>query len=553
VAQSDAGYSTASERAGRRGDERWATTGHLIAEAAAEHPDRVAIVDTDQSLSYSDLLTESRRAAGAFLAAGIEVGDRVAIWAPNTWRWIAAALGAQTTGAAIVPLNTRYRGAEAAYILNRAVPRVLVIDDGFLGHDYLGMLAAEGIGQETVPTTVVLGETTHRIGLVTWKEFLEKAENESAVERRLDSLDGSRISDVLFTSGTTGRPKGVLTTHAQNLRAYYEWSTLAGFQPGERYAIVNPFFHAFGYKAGWLSALMHGNTIYPHATLDASALLDQVERERIHVLPGPPTLYATVLSDPRLAQRDLSSLRLAITGAASIPPILIRRLFADLGFERVTTCYGLTESTGIATISRQEDDVEILAAASGRPFPDVEVVVVDEDGRSVAPGELGEVWIRGFNLMQGYFNAPEETVKRIDAEGWLHTGDIARMDQRGNVSVVDRKGDMFIVGGFNAYPAEIEAMLAEHPDIREVAVVGVPDERLGEVGVAFVVPSASRTPGEDELVGWARQRMANFKVPRRVWIVDGLPRNATGKVLKGDLRANARDRESGAVRSGLNG
>lgn len=548
--QADANHSTTTKSVHRRGDERWPTTGELIVEAAAEHPDRVAIVDADRSLSYSDLLAEAQRAAGAYLANGIEVGDRVAIWAPNTWRWVAAALGAQMAGAAIVPLNTRYRGAEAAYILTNATPRILVVADGFLGNDYLGMLAAEGIDQTKVQTTVSLGKEADRAGLVIWDEFVAKRRDGTAVRRRLNSLDGSVTSDVLFTSGTTGRPKGVLTTHAQNLRAYFEWSTLAGFQPGERYAIVNPFFHAFGYKAGWLSALMHGNTIYPHSVLDAGALLDQVEQERIQVLPGPPTLYATLLADPHLAQRDLSSLRLAITGAASIPPILIRRLFGDLGFKRVTTCYGLTEGAGIATISRPEDDVDTLATASGRPFPDVEVILVDEDERKVAPGGLGEVWIRGFNIMQGYLNAPEETAKRVDQEGWLHTGDIARMDERGNLSVVDRKGDMFIVGGFNAYPAEIEATLAEHSDIREVAVVGVPDERLGEVGVAFVVPSAPGAPTEEELVRWARQRMANFKVPRRVWIVDELPRNATGKVLKGDLRGIARDRESGLAGGG---
>jgi acyl-CoA synthetase (AMP-forming)/AMP-acid ligase II len=281
-------------------------------------------------------------------------------------------------------------------------------------------------------------------------------------------------------------------------------------------------------------------TIYPHRTLDGTRLLDQVESERIQVLPGPPALYATLLADPQLAQRDLSSLRVAVTGAASIPPVLIRRLFSVMQFERVSTCYGMTEGSAVATASRSDDDIETLCATSGRAVPDVEVAVVDDDGRAVPAGELGEVRIRGYNVMRGYLDAPEETARRVDTEGWLHTGDLGRMDERGNLAVVDRKGDMFIVGGFNAYPAEIESMLAEHPFVREVAVIGVPDGRLGEVGAAFVVPSPGGPPDPDELIAWARARMANFKVPRRVWVVEDLPRNATGKVVKGQLREWAR-------------
>jgi acyl-CoA synthetase (AMP-forming)/AMP-acid ligase II len=416
---------------------------------------------------------------------------------------------------------------------------VLLVDQGFLGNDYLGMLRSEDLGADSAWATVTLGDDG---GDASWDQFLAEGESDADVDGRLSSLSGSALSDVMFTSGTTGPPKGVLTTHAQNLRAYYDWSRLAGFEAGERYAIVNPFFHAFGYKAGWLTSLMHGLTIYPHRVLDAAALLDQVERERIQVLPGPPALYATLLTDPLLAQRDLSSLRLAITGAASIPPILIRRLFADFGFARVTTCYGMTESTAVATVSRLDDDPEMLATTSGRAVPDVEVAVMADNGTPVTGGQLGEVWIRGYNVMHGYLSAPAETAQRVDPDGWLHTGDIGRMDARGNLSVVDRKDDLFIVGGFNAYPAEIEALLCEHPAVREVAVVGVPDDRLGEVGAAFVVLGPGPAPEPVELVGWARERIANFKVPRRIWLVDELPRNATGKVLKEELRTLARSR-----------
>jgi acyl-CoA synthetase (AMP-forming)/AMP-acid ligase II len=509
------------------------------------------VVDVDRSLRYADLAVEARAVAAAHLRLGVQTGDSVSIWAPNCWRWIAFALGAQMAGAAIVPLNTRYKGLEAAYILGRTRPKVLLVEQGFLGHDYLGMLRSEWDGSLAPPTCILTGDDPgSQEGSLEWEDFLSGAADDAHVDERLAGLDGSLLSDIMFTSGTTGRPKGVLTTHAQNLRAYYDWSRIVGFQSGDRYAIVNPFFHAFGYKAGWLSALMHGMTIYPHRTLDGPRLLDQVESERIQVLPGPPALYSTLLADPELAGRDLSSLRVAATGAASIPPALIRRLFSVLQFERVATCYGMTEGSAVATTSRPDDDIQTLCATSGRAMPDVEVAVVDEGGCRVPAGELGEVWIRGYNVMRGYLDAPEETARRVDPDGWLHTGDLGRMDERGNLAVVDRKGDMFIVGGFNAYPAEIESMLAEHPLVREVAVIGVPDERLGEVGAAFVVPTPGGAPLPAELIAWARARMANFKVPRQVWVVEDLPHNATGKVVKGQLREWARGADPEATAAG---
>ncbi len=529
---------------GGRGDERWRTTGHLLSDAATQWGDRTAIVDVDRTLTYSELAADARKVSAALLRRGVETGDVVAIWAPNSWRWVVFALGAQMAGAAVVPMNTRYRGREASHIVGTTRPKALFVHQGFLDNDYLGMLRSEGIDTEMVSTIVTAGNEAE----CPWDDFVVDGGSDPGVAGRLSSLRGSTVSDVMFTSGTTGPPKGVITTHSQNLRAYYDWSRFAGFKPAERYAIVNPFFHAFGYKAGWLTSLMHGLTIYPHRVLNADSLLEQIERARIQVLPGPPALYATLLASPQMAQRDLSSLRLAITGAASIPPVLIRRLFSDFGFERVSTCYGMTECSAVATVSRSGDDMETLTTTSGRAVPDVEVVVMTDDGVVAATGALGEVWIRGYNIMQGYLDAPDETAERIDPAGWLHTGDIGRIDVHGNLAVVDRKGDMFIVGGFNAYPAEIEALLAEHPTVGEVAVIGVPDERLGEVGAAFVVSAANGTPDPGELIAWSRERLANFKVPRVIWVVDALPRNATGKVLKGDLRRLADTLTTGSHR-----
>ncbi|MBV8234615.1 MAG: AMP-binding protein, partial [Acidimicrobiia bacterium] len=254
------------------------------------------------------------------------------------------------------------------------------------------------------------------------------------------------------------------------------------------------------------------------------------------MLPAPPALYQTLLNHPDLEKHDMSSLRLAVTGAAVIPVELVRRMRDVLGFETVITGYGLTEACGIATMCRHDDDPETIATTSGRAIPGVDVQVVDDAGKEVARGDAGEIVVRGYNVMLGYYDEPAETSATLDAEGWLHTGDIGVMDGRGYLRITDRKKDIFIVGGFNAYPAEIENTILGYDGVAQVAVVGVPDERLGEVGAAFVVPKAGGIVEEEQLIAWCRERMANFKVPRRVEVVDALPLNAAGKVLKYELR-----------------
>jgi HIP---CoA ligase len=327
-----------------------------------------------------------------------------------------------------------------------------------------------------------------------------------------------------------------MLTHAQTLRAYRDWSEVVGLRDRDRYLIVNPFFHAFGYKAGWLASLMMGATVLPQAVFDAEQVLARVPRDRITVLPGPPTLYQTILNHPGRSEHDLSSLRLSVTGAAPTPVELILRMREELTFETIITGYGLTETCGIATMCRYDDDPKTIATTSGRAIPGVDVRVVDEHGAEVARGEPGEVVIRGYNVMHGYLDEPEETAATIDDDGWLHTGDVGVMDDRRYLKITDRTKDMFIVGGFNAYPAEIENLRLRNESIAQVAVVGVPDDRMGEVGMAFVVlrPGAQATP--EELIAWCGPEMANYKVPRHVEIVDGLPLNAMGKVLKYELR-----------------
>jgi HIP---CoA ligase len=506
------------------------TIGEVVRRAADRFGDAEAFVDGDIRRSFRELADEVEQAARAFVASGIEPGDRVAIWAPNCHEWAVAELGLHTAGAVLVPLNTRFKGREAGYVLGTSRARMLFTVTDFLDTDYVALLdGMEGLA--SVEETVILRGTVPS-GCTAWTEFLARGDG---VEVDV-SVDGEDTSDILFTSGTTGSPKGAMLRHAAGIRAYDAWSSVVGLREGDRYLIVNPFFHAFGLKAGILACLLKGATILPHPVFDVPSVMARIPVDRITMLPGPPAIYQTILNHPDLHSFDMSSLRLAVTGAAAVPVEMVRRMYDTLGFETVVTGYGLTEAHGIATMCRHDDDPETIATTSGRAIPDVEVLVVDDDGVEVPRGEPGEVVIRGYNLMSGYFEDPEQTAEAIDADGWLHTGDVAVMDERGYVTITDRKKDMFIVGGFNAYPAEIESLLLAHEDIAQVAVVGVPDQRLGEVGMAFVVPTTGRRPDEQAIIAWARATMANYKAPRYVEVVDALPMNASNKVLKFELR-----------------
>ena len=528
-----------------RGDLEWGSTPGLLRAAVERFGDREAIVDGDVRLSFADLETRVAEAARAVVASGLQPGDRAGIWAPNAWEWVVAALAIHHVGGVVVPLNTRYKGREAGDILDRSQARLLFTVTGFLDTDYVGLLRdANGPATDTRPARdlthleqVVVLRGDAPAGTVSWDDFLAAGAAVSAdeVRRRADAVTADDLCDIMFTSGTTGQPKGVMATHGQTLRVFAVWSDVVGLAEGDRYLIVNPFFHTFGYKAGWLACLMRGATVVPHPVFDADAVLRRIGEEQISVLPGPPALYQSILNHPKLDAHDLSSLRLAVTGAASIPVSLIERMRDDLGFDRVLTAYGLTEATGTVTMCRDGDDPVTIATTSGCAIPDTEVRVVDEDGNALPPGTPGEVVVKGYNVMQGYLDDPEQTAATI-VDGWLHTGDIGVLDERGYLDITDRKKDMFIVGGFNAYPAEIENDLSDHEAVAQVAVVGMPDERLGEVGCAFVVPRSGTSPDPDAIIAWCRERMANFKVPRRVEIVEALPANASGKVLKHELR-----------------
>lgn len=514
------------------------TIPHLVRAAAHRFGEGVAVEEPGARLTFAQLAEAGLTAARAFMAAGIEPGDRVGVWAPNVSEWIVAAIGIQSAGGVLVTLNTRMKGAEAGYILRKSGARVLCTMGEFLGVDYAASLDGEDLPD--LERIVVFRGTA--VGAQGWGDFLGTATrvSESDAVARLESVSPDDLSDLLFTSGTTGHPKGVMTTHGQNIRVFAEFSGLIGLREGDRYLIINPFFHSFGYKAGWLSCVMRGATAIPQLTFDVPEVLERIGRDRISVLPGPPTIYQSLLAHPDLERHDLSTLRLATTGAAAIPVEMIHRMRDVLGFETIVTAYGLTETCGLVTSCRPEDDPEVIATTSGRAIPDIEVRCINDEGKEVPRGEPGEIVVRGYNVMRGYFEDAEETRQAIDAEGWLHTGDIAVMDDAGYVRITDRIKDMYICGGFNCYPAEIENALYDSGLCAQAAVIGVPDERMGEVGMAFVVPAPGVDVTPDGVTSWCRDNMANYKVPRRVEVLDELPMNASGKVTKFVLRESAK-------------
>jgi acyl-CoA synthetase (AMP-forming)/AMP-acid ligase II len=518
----------------------------LIRQAAADFPERAAIIDGAVTISYADLLVRSQAVAASLIALGVAAGDRVAVWAPNMHEWILAACGIHAAGAVLVPLNTRMKGAEAADILERSGARLLFCIGDFLGQYYPAML--DGQRPASLQHVVVLRDgfkTDPALpGDMGWSYFMGQGcvISPAQVRTREQGLTADSTADLMFTSGTTGRPKGVMSAHGPTIRAFSAWGRVVGLRPGDRYLIVNPFFHAFGYKAGWVAAFIQGATVYPEQVFDADAVLARIAQDRISFLPGPPTLFLTMLSHPRLKEFDISSLRVAVTGSANVPPVLITRMREELGIANVTTAYGLTECGGCATICDPGDSAETVAGTCGRPIPGTEVRCVDAQGMTVPTGQPGEVLLRGYHVMQGYFGDEAATREAIDVEGWLHTGDVGVLDERGYLRITDRLKDMFIMGGFNCYPAEIERLLADHPAIAQVAVVGLPDARMGEVGCACVVLRAGAELSAEALVAWARVNMANYKVPRHVLWCDNFPLNASNKVLKRELVALAEAR-----------
>nr|WP_253661841.1 FadD3 family acyl-CoA ligase [Williamsia maris] len=513
------------------------TTPQALRRAALLWPDRVAIVDSqwgeDIELTWSELLEAVRTFAGALVRQGIAAGDRVAIWAPNSVHWPIAALGAHLVGATLVPVNTRYTATEVLDVLIRTHARALVVPGTFLGADRLAELAA--LADLSTDTDLIAAvrirldadDCTRAEHGIDWNDFLSSATDTDRAEAdaRADAVRPDDVSDILFTSGTTGRSKGVVAEHRQSVAGARAWGANGALTPDDRYLMVNPYFHTFGYKAGILACTLFGVTMLPLAVYSAEAAMALVAARRATVFPGAPTIFQTILDADTRADHDLSSLRLVVTGAAIVPVVLVERIQRDLGVQTVITAYGLSETSGFVSTCTPDDDDETVANTCGRAFAGMEIALSD----------VGEVLARGDMVMRGYLDDAAATAETIDADGWLHTGDIGTIDDRGNLRITDRLKDMYICGGFNVYPAEVEQTLVRLGAVTEAAVIGVPDERLGEVGRAYLTLRGGASISEAEVISHCRSTLANFKVPRSVVVIGEFPRNAAGKILKREL------------------
>ena len=511
----------------------------VLRAAAEQFSDIEAVVEGEARPTFADVAASVERIERALIASGIAPGDRVAIWAPNGLSWVLVSFAVYGVGAVLVPINTRYKGEEAAGVLHTAEVKVLFTVTDFLGTDYTALLAGQP-GLDLLSETVVISGPVPA-GATSWSAFLERAAQVDPAEARAReaAIRPEDPSDIIFTSGTTGLPKGAVLRHGASVETYVQWSRGVGLQEGDRVLVIYPFFHTAGLKSGILAAFIRGATLVPHAVFEVESVVARVAEERITVLPGPPSIFQSLLNHPDFASFPLDTLRLSVTGAAVVPVELIDRMKTQLELDIVITAYGLTETHGTATICEQSDSIETIATTVGHPLEGLELRIVDDDGIDQPVGSPGEVLVRGFNVMSEYFNAPEATKATVDADGWLATGDVGSLDARGYLRIVDRKKDILIVGGFNVSPAEVESIVLRRDDIAQVALVAVPDERLGEVGAAFAVPRPGTSPEPAEIIAWCRDHMANFKAPRYFFLVDSLPTNPSGKILKPELRTRA--------------
>ncbi|GAA0945694.1 AMP-binding protein [Nonomuraea longicatena] len=493
----------------------WGTLPRMLRDLAARDPGAL-VVDGPVPLTLGGLRERAAAVGQGLIDLGVRPGDRVAVWGVNDAAWAWSAFGVWDAGAVLVPLSARSRGIEAAETIARTGAGVLV--------------ALDGVRADLLPPVPGL---RHVVGGGLGAEPAGPAGPD--VEERAAAVRPGDLCEIMSTSGTTGTPKGVMIDHAQVLRGYWDWAEIVTLGPEDRYPVIAPFSHGFGLNAGLVACVMRRARMLPVGAFAPDALMSLVESWRPTVLAGPPTLFHRLLDELDRRAADVSSLRVAVCGAAAVPAALVTRLVGAAGLERVINAYGLMEGT-VVSMTRADDPVEVIAASAGRTVPGIEVKIVDLEGREVPAGVRGEILERGYGVMRGYWGDPERTAEAVDADGWLHTGDVGVLDESGNLSVVDRKKELFIVNGFNVSPAEVEALLLREGSLAQVAVVGVPDERSGEAGWAFAVPRAGASVDVAGVLEWARANMSGYKVPKRLIVVDELPANANGKTDKSALR-----------------
>ncbi len=505
---------------------------------AARWAERDALVVAHQGvrLSYAQLQAKVDELARGLIAAGFERGDRVGIWAPNCAEWVLVQYATAKTGVILVNVNPAYRTSELEYALRQSGCRMLIAARAFKTSDYVAMVEEVGPLLPALERVVWLESPE-------WDELLAGGADVAAdaVEQRAASLSPADPINIQYTSGTTGFPKGATLSHRNILNNGFFVGEGCGYTEADRICIPVPFYHCFGMVMGNLGATTHGACmVVPAPAFDPEATLAAVAEERCTSLYGVPTMFIAMLDHPRFASFDLSSLRTGIMAGSPCPVDTMRRVIADMNMAEVTICYGMTETSPVSTQTGSSDPLEKRVGTVGRVHPHVEVKVVDPaSGETVERGAPGELCTRGYSVMLGYWEDPERTGEAVDADGWMHTGDLATMDDEGYLNIVGRSKDMIIRGGENVYPREIEEYLHSHPDISDVQVIGVPDARYGEEIMAWVVAREGAALTDDAVREYCKGRIAHYKVPRYVALVDEFPMTVTGKVQKFKMREQA--------------
>ncbi|GAS86528.1 AMP-binding protein [Mycolicibacterium brisbanense] len=513
------------------------TVGANFERIAATYPGIEALVDVAQGLryTYAELNDEIDVVARGLIGMGIGKGDRVGIWSPNCAQWTIVQYAAAKIGAILVNINPAYRTHELAYVLNQSQARLLVSATAFKTSDYVAMV------DEVRPQAPELTDVVF-LGTGDWDRLRDSAVAPEVLTARQAELSNTDPINIQYTSGTTGFPKGATLSHRNILNNGFFVTEGIKLTPGERLCIPVPFYHCFGMVMGNLGCTTHGVTmVIPAPGFDPAATLDAIETERCTGVYGVPTMFIAMQNHPTFAGRDLSSLRTGIMAGSVCPVEVMKRCVNDMHMSEVAICYGMTETSPVSCQTLIDDDLERRTSSIGRVHPHLEVRIVDPDtGALVERGAPGELCTRGYSVMLGYWNEPEKTAQAIDADGWMHTGDLAVMREDGYCNVVGRIKDMVIRGGENVYPREIEEFLYTHPDIEDAQVIGVPDERYGEEICAWIRLKPGRAPLDAAAIrAYASGKLAHYKIPRYVLLVEEFPMTVTGKVRKVDMRTES--------------
>ncbi|MGZ4667238.1 MAG: AMP-binding protein [Blastococcus sp.] len=515
------------------------TIGANLDRTAARVGDHEALVEcsTGRRWSYPELVAEVDACALGLHALGVRKGDRVGIWAPNCAEWVFVQFATAKLGAILVNINPSYRTHELGYVLEQAGISVLVSAPSFKTSDYRAMVA------EVAPQCTELREVLF-LGDPAWEQLMAtgRAADRSLLAQREAELSADDPINIQYTSGTTGFPKGATLTHHNLLNNGFFVGEGCGYTDADRICVPVPYYHCFGMGMGNLGATTHGATmVIPAPGFDPALTLQAVQDEKCTSLYGVPTMFIAELALPNFADHDLSSLRTGIMAGSPCPVEVMKRVVAEMGMDEVTICYGMTETSPVSTQTGADDDLDRRTSTVGQVHPHLEVKIVDPaTGITVPRGETGEFCTRGYSVMLGYWNQPEKTAEVVDSARWMHTGDLAVMDEAGYLNIVGRIKDMVIRGGENVYPREIEEFLYTHPDIVDAQVIGVPDERYGEELMAWVRLREGAEPlTAESLREYCTGKLAHYKIPRYVKIVDEFPMTVTGKIRKVEMRATS--------------